>query len=52
MLIVRLNFQIFVTMATEVDLKQNFTCTFKFADHENPMFGARIGDIFPIETDL
>ena len=28
----------------------NFVCIVKFTDPENPMFGARIGDIGPISS--
>jgi len=30
----------------------NFICTDKFADPENPMFCARIGDISPLQAKL
>ena len=30
----------------------NFVCTVKFADPENPMFCARIGDISPLQEKL
>ena len=30
----------------------NFVCTVKFADPENPMFCARIGDISPVLAKL
>ena len=30
----------------------NFVCTDKFADPENPMFCARIGDITPLQENV
>ena len=30
----------------------NFVCTVKFADPENPVFCARIGDISPLQAKL
>ena len=30
----------------------HFVCTVKFADPENPMFCARIGDISPVQAKL
>ena len=46
------NFHIFVTMATRVGVIQILFCTVKFADPENPMFCARIGDISPVQAKL
>ena len=34
------------------DRPTNFICTVKFADPENPMFCARIGDISPLQAKL
>jgi len=30
----------------------NFACTVKFVDPENPLFGARIGDVSPMQAQL
>jgi len=45
-------FQIFITMVTGGWSETNFICTVKFADPENPQFGARIGYISPVQAEF